>query len=84
MVTFSGPSAMDVYAAKVIASGLRLYAKTGMKPNAHYTPKNMMAAATRITGKTFKARDYEGAAAALCEFADNRAANLEPGDSITL
>jgi len=83
MTSFNGPVAVSVFQCKVIASGLKLYAKTGMKPNAHYTPKNMMAAAERITGKKFKARDYLGAAAALSALADQTAANLPEGNSIT-
>jgi len=53
------------YQAVVVKAALRLYAKTGMKANSAYTPKNMMAVATKITGKKFKARDYLGAADAL-------------------
>jgi hypothetical protein len=66
---FDTPQAIQAYRAIVIANGLKLYAKTGMQPNRAYTPKAMMAAAAEITGKTFKARDYEGASAALKEFA---------------
>ena len=50
---------------RVIASALELYARTGMKANSAYTPKNMMHMASVLTGKQFKARDYFGAAAAL-------------------
>lgn len=64
MSTFSG-SAVNVFGAAVIASALRLYARTGIKANRAYTPKNMMAMATKITGKKFKARDYFGAADAI-------------------
>ena len=63
--SFVGAGAVDVYAMAVLAAGLRLYAKTGMKPNRAYTPKAMMAAASRHTGQTFKARDYLAAADAL-------------------
>lgn len=63
--SFVGPEAVNVFAMAVLASGLRLYAKTGMKPNRMYTPKNMMAAAEQHLGKKFKARDYLGAADAL-------------------
>ena len=54
-----------VYQAVAIASGLDFYAKTGMKVNRAYTPKNMMTMATKITGQTFKARAYTEAATAL-------------------
>jgi hypothetical protein len=64
-MTFDGPAAVNVYRMTVIASALRLYAKTGMKVNAAYTPKAMMATAAALTGQKFKARDYLGAADAL-------------------
>lgn len=63
--SFVGPRAVDVYVATVLASGLRLYAKTGIKPGRSWTPKNMMAKAAEITGLTFKARAYNEAADAL-------------------
>lgn len=63
--TFSGKGAVDVFAMAAIATALRMYAKTGIKANSAYTPRNMMAAATHYTGQTFKARDYVGAADAL-------------------
>lgn len=62
---YAGPKAMDAFQAIVIASGLKMYAKTGMKPNRMYTPKNMMAMAMKMTGQKFKARDYVQAADAL-------------------
>lgn len=60
------------YQAIVIKNGLRLYAKTGMKPNRAYTPSAMMAVAARITGRKFKARDYTSAADALEAWLDLR------------
>lgn len=68
--TFTG-SAVNVFVALTVARALDLYRKTGMKANRAYTPKNMMATATKVTGKKFKARDYEGAALALREWAAN-------------
>jgi hypothetical protein len=65
MTTFTGQAGVNTFAAITLKSGLKLYAKTGMKPNALWTPKNMMAKATQITGQKFKARDYMGAVAAL-------------------
>lgn len=82
MTCFNGTAAVNVYAMTVLASGLRLYAKTGMKPNRAYTPKAMMAAAEMHTGQKFKARDYLGAAEALTTLARASAAALPPG-SIT-
>lgn len=63
--SFVGREAVDVFAMAVLASGLRLYVATGMRPSRTYTPSAMMLAATRYTGLTFKARDYLGAADAL-------------------
>lgn len=40
----------------------------GARLNRAYTPKACMAAASRVTGKQFKARDYAGAIAALEEY----------------
>lgn len=64
----------DIYQALAIWGGLRLYAATGMKPNASWTPKAMMATASQITGRTFKARDYLAAAAACKEWAETERA----------
>jgi len=61
----------QIYRAKVMEHALRLYAKTGMKVNTMYTPSAMMRVANQITGKTFKARDYLGAADALKEWVNN-------------
>lgn len=49
-----GPDAVALFRAVTIASGLRLYAKTGIKPNRSWTPTAMLAAATGITGKPYK------------------------------
>ena len=63
--SFVGRDAVNVFAMAALASGLRLYAKTGMRPNRAWTPTAMMRAAAHHTGRTFKARDYIGAADAL-------------------
>lgn len=86
MTTFAGEQAVSVFQCLTIASGLDMYRKHKMMPNRHYTPKNMMAA-SRITGQTFKARDYEGAANALRALAEKTKneihAGQHPGSSIT-
>jgi len=48
-------------------SGLKAI-KLGMRLNTAYTPKNCRAMAERLTGKKFKARDYDGMIAALEEY----------------
>jgi len=65
---FTG-GAINQYQAVIIAGALKLYARTGIKANRAYTPKNMMLMATKITGRKFKARDYMGAHDALKEWA---------------
>ena len=80
---FTGPAAVNVFACKVLASGLRLYAKTGMQPNRAYTPTKMLKAAETYTGQKFKRGEYEKAAQALTELADASAKALPEGNSIT-
>lgn len=81
--SFTG-SDINIYRAIVLASALRLYANTGMRTNRAYTPKRMMAVAAEITGQTFKARDYAGAAAALTAVADaaKQAPRTMPGEQV--
>ena len=56
---------VSVFQAITIKSALKLYANTGMKANRAYTPKNMMAMVTKITGQKLAARDYMGGVKAL-------------------
>tara|TARA_R110000737_G_scaffold144638_1_gene174778 strand:- start:345 stop:650 length:306 start_codon:yes stop_codon:yes gene_type:complete len=66
--SFSGPGAVNVFAMTVLASGLVLYAETGMRPARGYTPAAMMDAARRYLGDAadgIKARDYRGMATVL-------------------
>lgn len=79
MTQFNGPDAVSVYQVLVIASALRLYAKTGMKANRAYTPTAMLAAAKRITGRAFKRGQYVQAADALKAWADAKASTLPQG-----
>ena len=52
--SFVGPDAVQLFAAATIRSAMVLYIATGMKASRTYTPKNMLAAASRITGKPYK------------------------------
>ena len=73
---FTG-SDVNIFRCHVIASALKLYAKTGMRVNRAYTPKAMLAAATQETGLVFKGKDkYWQAAHALDAVAN--AAKGEP------
>lgn len=69
-VVFAGRPAVEVFRAKTLATALRLYAKTGMKVNRAYTPTNMLATATAITGEKFKRGQFEQAAEALTKWAE--------------
>lgn len=73
---FAGPDAVKLYQATALASGLRLYAKTGMKPNRAWSPSNMLKAATGITGKPYKRGQYEQAANDLKIWSDTMASAL--------
>lgn len=66
-MSFVRPKAVDYYLVCVLASGLKLFKDTGIRPNRAWTPGRMMAKAGEITGKKFKARDYQGALEALEE-----------------
>ena len=68
-IVCSGRAAVEVFRAKSIATALRLYAKTGIKMSRGYTPTNMLAAATQITGEKFKRGQYQEAAEALMKWA---------------
>ena len=63
------PEGIQRYQALVARQGLKAI-KVGMRVNTSYTPKNCMAMASKLTGKKFKARDYDGAIAALTEILD--------------
>ena len=81
--SFSGQLGMTVYRATVIASGLRLYARTGMKPNRAYTPSAMLRAAEDMTGRKFKRGQYEEAAQALTELAQRLAPDARAAGEIS-
>ena len=61
------PNGIAVFQALAVKGGLKAI-KLGLRVNTAYTPKNCMAMATKITGKQFKARDYDGAIKALEEW----------------
>lgn len=73
---FVGPDGVALYRAKTIESGLRLYAKTGLKPNRAWTPSAMLKAATGITGKPYKRGQYVKAADDIKLWADTMATAL--------
>jgi hypothetical protein len=76
-IVFSGAPAVSVYVAITLKHGLRLYAKTGMKPNRAWTPTNMLAKASEITGKTFKRGQFQQAIDALESWIEENRQNAD-------
>lgn len=73
---FVGRDAVALFRATALASGLRLYAKSGMVPNRAWTPTAMLRAAGAITGKTYKRGQHTLAADDLKTWADAMTAAL--------
>ena len=55
--TLVGPDAINLFRAATLASGLRLYARTGMLLTRGATPTYLLALAKEYTGKTYKGKD---------------------------
>lgn len=51
---FSGREEVNTFALIVLKRAIKLYIQTGMKANRAYTPKNMLAKAGELLGKTYK------------------------------
>lgn len=60
-ISFSGTQGVQTYRALALKAGLKLYAKTGMKPNSAWTITNMLRAAGEITGHKYKRSQIAGA-----------------------
>ena len=60
----------SVYQILAVKHGLKA-CKAGIRLNRSYTPKNLRLMTEKITGKTFKARDYDGMIVALEEVLEN-------------
>jgi len=65
MTTFVGERGVETFRAISLKAGLRLFAKTGMKPNRAWTPTAMLKTAGTITGKVYKRGQYDLAVADL-------------------
>lgn len=61
---------VTIYQALSIKQGLKTWAKYKVRLNSAWTPRAMMKTVERITGETFKARDYAGAIKALEKWID--------------
>lgn len=59
--SFVGEDATRLFAAASLRSAIKLYLKCGVKASRMYTPTNMLAAASRITGKTYKRGQLQAA-----------------------
>jgi len=53
-ISIVGKDAVQLYAAAVLRSAIKLYLKTGMRANRMYTPANMLLVAGNHTGKPYK------------------------------
>src|SRR4051812_28662227 len=67
---FEGRDGVALFRAIALRSGLRLYAKTGMRPNRMWTPTAMLQAATGYTGQKYRRGQHEKAAADLTLWID--------------
>jgi hypothetical protein len=62
---------VNIFQAAMLASSLRLYAKTGMKPTRGVGPTQMLKLASAITGYTYKRGEFEQAASDLSNYVEN-------------
>lgn len=65
MLVFTGKEGVNTFRAVALKIGLSMYAKTGMQPNRMWSPRNMLRAASGITGKAYKRGAYAAAIADL-------------------
>lgn len=65
---YDTPQKIAVFRAITIRRALLIYDKTKSQVNTAYTPRNMLLAATQITGQKFQRGQYKQAAAALDEW----------------
>ncbi len=62
---YAGADATLYFKAAHLRAALRLFARTGIKPTRGVGGRQLMALATEITGKPYKARAYDQAVADL-------------------
>lgn len=60
--TFVGKDAVHLFRAAQVASSLRLFAQTGIRPTRRIGPTDLMRIAKEYTGKEYKRADYITAA----------------------
>ena len=54
MTTFTGEKEVNTFVLITLKSAIKLHVNTGMKANRAYTPKNKLAKAGELLGKTYK------------------------------
>ena len=74
--TFVGPDAVLLVQAITLKAGLRLYARSGIRANRHFSPTSMLQQAASITHKTYKRGAYSQAADDLQIWVDTMKAAL--------
>lgn len=77
MTSFTGQQGVNTFVAISLRSGIKLYAKTGIKPNRMWTATNMLAKASEITGVKFKRGQFDQAVAELTKWIDANGATGE-------
>lgn len=70
-IVFTGETEVNRFVVVTLRSAIKLYSKTGMKPNRAYTPTNMKKMAEKLTGKTFKRGDWDSMVVALTEILED-------------
>ena len=78
--SITGPDAMLLFKAVQLRAFLRLYIKTGIRPTRGVGPRAMLDAATGITGKPYKGRQYPQAMADLDVWIDTMRGALDIRD----
>lgn len=74
--TLSGPDATECFRAAILASSLRLWAKTKIIPTRGVTITRMLAMATRYTGRTWQRSEVLACADAVSVWVANMQAGL--------
>ena len=64
---YTGEAEVLRFVGVTLKHAINFYLKTGMKVNRMYTPKNMLEAASRHTGKAYKRGQLKQASADLSE-----------------
>ncbi len=75
--SYNGPDAVAMYRARVLASSLRLYARTGIRPTRGVGPARMLQMASAITRQKYKRGEYLRAAEDVKQWADTMLAALD-------